>query len=378
MKKASIFFLLTALFLGLTPVQAGHELPWYPSFYPQEIRIKTVNPISAADMLKNAAIHAYVGENPAFQGKTPSDVGYVESLKSYLVMTFNPDSRLSRDLEERIAAARQLVSTLAETKGAYIFHPYPVTPYHMDYLYHFDLVQESKKKYSLPSSAVRDRAGWTFKLDGKGDMPEKIIKALGQEKAKTWDATVEVVDIGDLVASQSIHMDGWEGPPWLHQGWFQAYLLLADKIGKRVTKLTVKAIYQHLLIGDYDSVETRINMERKLVSLLTRESERVVLGYTLRREYFNKEYSAGVENIAYDSQTGFNSAIFIRTVKLKDFPWNGWLRLGIESAPSAAWNPIGGFTDPAGRLIWLTLGDSAFFPAPYNGNWALNRIGDFR
>ncbi len=31
------------------------------------------------------------------------------------------------------------------------------------------------------------------------------------------------------------------------------------------------------------------------------------------------------ENIAYDSHAGFNSAIFIRTVKLKDFPWNGWL-----------------------------------------------------
>ena len=32
---------------------------------------------------------------------------------------------------------------------------------------------------------------------------------------------------------------------------------------------------------------------------------------------------------ASDSQAGFNSAIFLRTVKLKDFPWNGWLRLGI-------------------------------------------------
>ena len=189
---------------------------------------------------------------------------------------------------------------------------------------------------------------------------------------------IEEVDIGDLVASHSIHLNGWIGPPWLHQGWFHAYLLLADKIDDRATKLTVEAIYQHLVMGGYDSVEARLNMERKLVSLLMRESERVVVGYMLRREYFNKEYSAGIENIAYDSQTGFNSGIFIRTVKLKDFPWNGWLRLGIESTPAAAWNPIGGFTDPAGRLIWLTLGDPAFFPAPYSGGWTLNRIGDFR
>ena len=27
---------------------------------------------------------------------------------------------------------------------------------------------------------------------------------------------------------------------------------------------------------------------------------------------------------------GFNSPMFLRTVKLKDFPWNGWLQLGLE------------------------------------------------
>ena len=185
MKKAGVFLLLIALFLGLTPVQAGHELPWYPSFYPQEIRIETVNPISATALLQKAAIHAYVGGNPAIEGQTPPDVSYVESLQSYLVMTVNPGSRLSGDRKQRIVAARQLVSTLAGTNGAYIFHPYAVTPYHMDYLHHFDLVQDSKKKYSLPSSAVRDAAGRIFKLEGKGNLPQKIIRALGQVQAKT-------------------------------------------------------------------------------------------------------------------------------------------------------------------------------------------------
>ena len=178
MKKAGVFLLLIALFLGFTPAEAGHELPWYPSFYPQEIRIETVNPISAAALLQKTAIHAYVGGNPAIEGKTPPDVSYVESLKSYLVMTFNPSLRLSRDREERIAAARQLVSTLAGVKGAYIFHPYPVTPYHMDYLHHFDLVQASKGEYSRPSSAARDPAGHPFKFEGKGNLPQKIIRSL--------------------------------------------------------------------------------------------------------------------------------------------------------------------------------------------------------
>ena len=51
--------------------------------------------------------------------------------------------------------------------------------------------------------------------------------------------------------------------------------------------------------------------------------------------------------------------MFLRTVKLKDFPWNGWLQLGLDARPSAAWNPIGGFTDEFGRLMWFAVGDPA-------------------
>ena len=30
--------------------------------------------------------------------------------------------------------------------------------------------------------------------------------------------------------------------------------------------------------------------------------------------------------------------------------------------PAAAWNPVGGFTDPAGRLLWAALGDPGRSP----------------
>ena len=103
-----------------------------------------------------------------------------------------------------------------------------------------------------------------------------------------------------------------------------------------------------------------------------------MVGYSVKRQYFNSDFSAGIENIAYDSHAGLNSAIFVRTVKLKDFPWNGWLRLGVDESPAAAWNPIAGFTDEAGRLIWWALGDPGLFPAPYADGWELNRIVDVR
>ncbi len=173
-------------------------------------------------------------------------------------------------------------------------------------------------------------------------------------------------------------MGGWVGPPWLKEGWFHAYLLLAAALPDAGAKERAETYARQLRNGDYESAAERMNLERDLVRLLTRGCGRVVAGYTVRRESYSAEFSSGVENVAYDSQAGFNSAIFLRTVKLKDFPWNGWLTLGIASAPSAAWNPLAGFTDDAGRLIWSAVGDPAMFPAPYGAGWTLNRIGDVR
>jgi hypothetical protein len=68
--------------------------------------------------------------------------------------------------------------------------------------------------------------------------------------------------------------------------------------------------------------------------------------------------------------------MFLRTVKLKDFPWNGWLKLGVASPPQAAWNPVAGFTDAFGRLMWFAVGDPAAVPSPYDHTWVLNRISE--
>jgi hypothetical protein len=102
----------------------------------------------------------------------------------------------------------------------------------------------------------------------------------------------------------------------------------------------------------------------------------VVVGYTVKREYISTEYSAGIENIGFDALEGLNSPIFLRTAKLKDFPWNGWLSLGTDSPSVAAWNPVAGFTDKFGRLMWAAVADSALIPSPNDAGWMLNRISD--
>ena len=61
-------------------------------------------------------------------------------------------------------------------------------------------------------------------------------------------------------------------------------------------------------------------------------------------------------------------------MKLKDFPWNGWLRVATGTRPAAAWNPIAGFTDEAGAFMWSALGDAAMLPEPYGVGWLPNRV----
>ena len=72
--------------------------------------------------------------------------------------------------------------------------------------------------------------------------------------------------------------------------------------------------------------------------------------------------------------SGLNSPVFLRTVKLKDYPWNGKLHLAVREPSKAAWNPIGGFTDVMGRLIWSAVGDPAMISFPFNASWMPNRV----
>ena len=99
----------------------------------------------------------------------------------------------------------------------------------------------------------------------------------------------------------------------------------------RGARQSVEPLCSALQAADYGTSVERINLERDLVRRSRRAAARVVAGYTVKREYFNAEFSAGIENIAFDALEGFNSPMFLRTVKLKDFPWNGWLQLGVDA-----------------------------------------------
>src|SRR5712691_3145268 len=307
------YFILGAGLALLGVGRTGHEIPFYPSFYPQEITVEALDARSAAQRLAKGTLHAYAGGEITAQ-PNPAKTGSVASLGGYVVARFGSGG---------CADARSMKDALGA--GA-IWHPYPVTPFHADYLHHADRAE-----------AARAATGEQKKFSGK----------------------VEIIDVGALMAKASTRYDGWSGPPWLRQGWFHAYLLLAPT----VTDVRIEDAARRLMRGDYRSLEERINLERNLVELLQARCERVVLGYTVRREHYGADYSQGVENVGYDALEGLASAIFPRTVKLRDFPWNGWLNVAAPAPPSSAWNPVGGgFGDAFGRLVWAGLADPAFRP----------------
>jgi hypothetical protein len=363
------------LFGDTAPAPAGHTLGHYPSYYPDEIVVDTLDPAAAAKRLADETLHAYVGDAPAFAGPIPGHIRPIASLKSFLVLGFDPASPAFAAPERRCAAARAIMAALGEEDRApgFVFLPYPVTPYHPDYIHHADRAEAATAAARRGTGLAPGAQIPGAQINAKGQLAQKIAGPWLSDSAVDSGVSLEEVPVDGLVAGAAVQLDGWFGPPWVKTGWFQAYRLLAPALDPAPREVADE-LYQRLARGEVAGPADEAELERRLVAALADGCRRVVVGYAVRQEYVNEANPAGIENVAHDSQAGLNTPVFLRTAKLKDFPWNGSLHLGLHEAPKAAWNPVAGFTDTAGRLIWSVLGDPAMFPIPYNAGWAPNRV----
>jgi hypothetical protein len=372
---AALAILLVATVLA-TLARGGHEFPVYPGYYPHEIQIETMSPERAADLLLKGRIQAYVGREAQFNSALPESLHAIESLGSLVVVRINPESSLAQDSATACAVARAVLREISLRPGKVIFHPYPITPFDGDYLYHADLADAAKARFASKPTDSTTLATRSLRIRTAGTLPEGLVRRDWRARGSEWDAEVDEVRVSDLVAPSTTASNGWLAPPWAKMGWFHAVLLLARSVDDPRARDRVQADLRLLETGTYQKSVERISLERELVTSLASSCRSIVVGYTIKREYVSAEYSAGIENIGFDSITGLNSPIFIRTAKLKDFPWNGWLSLGVDSRPTAAWNPVAGFTDSFGQLMWSAVSDPAVIPAPNDAGWMLNRISD--
>lgn len=368
MRGKAAFVLVAGAAALVTAARGGHELPVYPSYYPHEIEIRTLSPDRAANELRSGAIQAYVGEGLSLAGTATEQIRAIESLGSFVMARINPASSLRTSGMPACDIVSAAVSEISPGNG-FILHPYPVTPFHGDYLYHADLAAAAKARFSrLTSEAPHP------KIKASARFAQRRPDWAGGDT--DWDVEVSEVDAAQGVAVDMHSVNGRLGPPWVRAGWFNAERLLGDSLSDPAAQAAAATVVRRLQTGDFNALSERINLERDLVALLTSRCQTMMVGYTVKREYVNVEYSAGIENIGYDAITGLASPMFIRTVKLKDFPWNGWLALGIRDRAGSAWNPIGGMTDAFGRLMGFAVTDPALLPSPYEAGWMLNRIAD--
>src|SRR5262249_52312281 len=302
---AAIVFILGAAAL-VTIARGGHELPIYPSFYPHEIEIKSLAPEAAAQPLRDGKIQAYLGSGLSFAGAPPADIRAIESLGSFIVVHVN--STRAQDDASACAVVRTVMRALA-AQGNFVPHPYPVTPFHGDYLHHADLAAAATARFSIGEAPIGD-----LKIVARGGLAQSHPDWSGRDA--DWDAEVDEVDAAALVASAIFSVNGWLAPPWVRTGWFHAERLLADAAREPARRERIESDLQRLKARDFTGLVERINLERDLVTLLTSGCRKTVAGYTVKREYVNVEFSAGIENIGYDSIAGLHSPIFIRTVKL--------------------------------------------------------------
>lgn len=329
--------ILTLIFTA--HVRSGHEAGIYPSYYPQEIKIEVVAPDGAPPLMSKGVLHAYVGRSLA-TSSADRNIGVAESFGGYVVAETDYSG-----IEEPGRACMPLETSSIVMPDDSVWHPYPVTRFHADYRHHFDIASRLAVK---PATAPKE-----------GENPAVKIRH---------------VSIADLLQDERRNLNGSSDPPWIRAGWYHAYRLLAGALTDPAQRHRVDDIVGKLRNEFQLSLTERIQLERDLVRLLTSQCRIAVLGYRVLREPYVTEYYAGVENVAQDSIAGLNSEIFIRTVKLKDFPWNGWLTIGVESPAASAWNPVAGFSDPTGRLMWHALSDAAYMALPQGGGWMGNRI----
>jgi hypothetical protein len=271
------------------------------------------------------------------------------------------------------------VRALAAAGGDVVAHPYPVTPLHGDYLLHADLADAAKARLGgAPETGAATTAVGGLKVRAEGALAQSLLRPEWRAEGAQWDAQVQAIDAGTLLDAARARTNGWIGPRWVRSGWFHAYRLLADTMADPEARRQVEADVARLQSGEMADGAERANVERDLVRRLTAGCRGAVVGYAAKREYYNTSFSDGIENLAPDVLEGLNTPMLLRTAKLKDFPWNGWMKLGTPGAPHAAWNPVGGFTDDAGRLMWSAVGDPAAVPSPYDHGWLLNRISEVK
>src|SRR5262249_58239392 len=122
-----------------------------------------------------------------------------------MVVHVSPESARAQDDASACAVVRTVMRALA-VQGDFIAHPYPVTPFHGDYLHHADLAAAAMARFPLDETPVAD-----LKIAARGGLARSHPE--WSDDDADWKADVAEVDAATLVASAMFSWKAWLAPP---------------------------------------------------------------------------------------------------------------------------------------------------------------------
>src|SRR5260370_18319357 len=94
----------------------------------------------------------------------------------------------------------------------FVFHPYPVTPFHGDYLYYADLAEAAKARF-LRARARTSAAPANLRVKADSAL-QRLIRPEWIAQGPEWDVAVEEVGAAGLAPSSMTSGHVLLAPPW--------------------------------------------------------------------------------------------------------------------------------------------------------------------
>ena len=188
--KARRAIILAAAALLVAPVaRSGHELPVYPSYYPARDRDRALAPQRASDLMRAGKLHAYVGGAAGVRRRARQTPSAPWSRWAPSSSSGSTRIRRSPGMRRRPAPRREPSCATWRREpvaGGFIVHPYPVTPFHGDYLHHADLARGCASRDIAGGADASPSGGHGLKVRAEGALAQKPRPArVAAPKART-------------------------------------------------------------------------------------------------------------------------------------------------------------------------------------------------
>jgi hypothetical protein len=383
MKTYAVFLMVVILIfyqLFVNIGSAGHELIQYQSYYPHEIRFLDVdNTDLALKLMKNTTLlsaenglHLYIDRLKKEAARINYTVKYLSHITTIYQLKFKKSNQYFQNNDLRLTISygcinREELAKERQSNPLFI----PLLPYHREnsYVRDFEGMLKTRMCTDLPDKLSQLKIAF---VNGLEDLANKIIDQIKHNSgyridakrvdiSHDWDMLVTILDFSNYTISNLNYINGiyygidsFDGPFFIKSFFYEE----SKKPEWNIRNENDLFLYTRMLVYDW-----------------YKNSYNYPLMYDTEYYVFNDDYDVGLHNMAWSPLVGFlEPSAFFRTVKIKLFPWNGWLLVGSPSVDKCRFNPFLVPGDATCYGLWSVLSDPAFVLNPYNLTFEPNRV----